>query len=142
MMSNVASGACPSRSASVAMVASAYLSHSRRHPIQVASEPVKSRSARLAVAAMTLAAGLGAGCQGDGDKPRSTATTGTVARTTPGVCAGFRGATTVLQSVGPTAPGLLTSADAGAIGCLDQVTFTFRSIGDGTPPRYTVEHED
>jgi hypothetical protein len=58
------------------------------------------------------------------------------------VCAGFRGTTTVLQSVGPTAPGLLTDAEAGAIGCLDQVTFTFRSVGDGTPPGYTVRYQD
>jgi hypothetical protein len=55
---------------------------------------------------------------------------------------GFRGTTTVLQSVGPTAPGLLIDAEAGAIGCLDQVTFTFRSVGDGTPPGYTVQYQD
>ncbi len=48
----------------------------------------------------------------------------------------------MLKSVGPTAPALLTAADAGAVGCLDQVTFTFRSLGDGTPPGYTVEYQD
>jgi hypothetical protein len=37
---------------------------------------------------------------------------------------------------------VLIAADAGAVGCLDQVTFTFRSLGDGTPPGYTVQYQN
>lgn len=33
-------------------------------------------------------------------------------------------------------------ATAGAQGCLDEVTLTFRSHGDGTPPGYTVGYRD
>ena len=36
--------------------------------------------------------------------------------------------------------GLLTDATAGETGCLDQVTFFFRSLGDGVPPGYVVEY--
>jgi hypothetical protein len=98
----------------------------------------------VAVALVSLAA-----CQGGGSGSESAATSTTAPVTTappgatvPGTCAGFRGATTVLQSVGPTAPAALIGADAGAAGCLDQVTFTFRSFGDGTPPGYTVQYQD
>ena len=38
--------------------------------------------------------------------------------------------------------GLLTDATAGVAGCLDQVTFTFQSLGNGTPPGYVVEYRD
>lgn len=48
----------------------------------------------------------------------------------------------MLQSSGPTAPASLIDATAGAQGCLDAVTFTFRSLGDGTPPGYTVGYRD
>jgi hypothetical protein len=94
----------------------------------------------LAVAVSLLAA-----CQGGGGSGDAASTATTVPPTTvpaPGTCPGFRGATTVLQSLGPTAPAALTDAEAGAIGCLDQVTFTFQTLGDGTPPGYTVQYED
>jgi hypothetical protein len=45
-------------------------------------------------------------------------------------------------STGPTAPGFLIDATAGAQGCLDVVTFTFQTRGDGTPPGYTVRYRD
>jgi hypothetical protein len=44
--------------------------------------------------------------------------------------------------VGPTAPAALIGAQAGAVGCLDQVTLTFRSLGDGTAPGYVVQYRD
>jgi hypothetical protein len=46
----------------------------------------------------------------------------------------------VLKSEGPTKPASLIDAEAGANGCLDQVTFTFN--GDGLPPGYTVGYQD
>jgi hypothetical protein len=60
----------------------------------------------------------------------------------PGSCGPFRGSTARAESVGERPAGLLTDASAGAIGCLDQVTFLFQSLGNGTPPGYTVEYED
>jgi hypothetical protein len=100
----------------------------------------------LGVAVLTLAA-----CQGGGADDAASSTTTSVAPTTtaapapappPGTCPGFAGSTTALQSVGPTAPASLTDADAGADGCLDRVTFTLRSLGDGTPPGYVVGYQD
>jgi hypothetical protein len=44
--------------------------------------------------------------------------------------------------VGAAPPAVLVDAEAGAVGCLDQVTFTFRSLGDGTPPGYVVQYQD
>ena len=38
--------------------------------------------------------------------------------------------------------GLLIDATAGVDACLDQVTFTFRSLGNGTPPGYVVQYVD
>jgi hypothetical protein len=61
---------------------------------------------------------------------------------TPGSCGPFHGSTARAQSVGERPAGLLTDASAGAIGCLDQVTFLFQSLGNGTPPGYIVEYQD
>jgi hypothetical protein len=86
-----------------------------------------------------------AACQGGGGNSASTGTSTTTAPVgvpAPSTCPGFRGATTALQSVGPTAPAVLIGAEAGAAGCLDQVQFTFRSLGDGTPPGYLVQYRD
>jgi hypothetical protein len=69
-------------------------------------------------------------------------TTATTASTSSDTCPGFHGSTTVLQSIGPTAPASLIDATAGEQGCPDAVTFTFRSLGDGTPPGYTVGYRD
>ena len=102
----------------------------------------------VAVAMVGLAA-----CQGGGDSASpGTSTTAPpvdapavdapVGPPVPEPCAGFRGATTVLRSVGATTAAVLVDADAGAVGCLDQVTFTFRSLGDGTPPGYVVQYQD
>jgi hypothetical protein len=91
-------------------------------------------------------------CSGGGSD--SAATTSTTlpgaAGTTPApdACQSFRGSTVPRASAGPTAPGLLIGAIAGGVGCLDQVVFTFRSLGDGTAlgqglaPGYTVEYKD
>jgi hypothetical protein len=107
----------------------------------------------LAAAALLAVSALGlAACSGGGDDEASSSTTTTAVPTTaapvttvPGgsdQCPGFRGSTTSLTSTGPTAPAFLIDATAGAQGCLDVVTLTFRSAGDGTPPGYTVRYRD
>lgn len=50
--------------------------------------------------------------------------------------------TTKLESVGPTSPGFLIDATAGAAGCLDQVTFTFDTGSGLNTPGYVVEYQD
>ena len=102
----------------------------------------------LGVAFLTLAA-----CSG-GSADRTAPTSAPVAPTTApppapttasirsDTCPGFYGSTTVLQSVGPTAPASLIDATAGEQSCLDAVTFTFQSLGNGTPPGYTVGYRD
>jgi hypothetical protein len=113
----------------------------------------RSRRPRLVVAvavgvavAMTgLAACSGGGSDDASSSTTTVPTTAAPATTLPGAsdtCPDFRGATTSLTSTGPTAPGFLVDATAGAVGCLDVVTFTFRTRGDGTPPGYTVRYRD
>jgi hypothetical protein len=97
----------------------------------------------VVVLALVLAACSG-GSGGSDDASRAT-TTSTPPPTVPGAsdqCAGFRGATTQINSIGPTAPGFLTDATAGAQGCLDVVTFTFQTRGDGTPPGYSIGYRN
>ena len=98
----------------------------------------------LGVAVLALA-----GCQGGGSDDAASSTTSvaptTVAPVTaapPGACPPYAGSTTALQSIGPTAPASLTDAAAGADGCLDRVTFTLHSLGNGTPPGYLVGYQD
>jgi hypothetical protein len=108
---------------------------------------------RAFVAAIVAVLGLAA-CSGGGDGGSTDASSGTTSSapptaapviTVPGAsdtCPGFRGATTSLTSEGRTAPGFLVDATAGAQGCLDVVTLTFRTRGDGTPPGYVVGYRD
>jgi hypothetical protein len=102
---------------------------------------VRIRWLVLGVAVLTLAA-----CQGGADDAASSTTTSAAPTAAPApapaTCPAFAGSATVLQSVGPTQPASLTDAQAGADGCLDRVTFTLRSFGDGTPPGYTVGYQD
>jgi hypothetical protein len=75
----------------------------------------------------------------------STTTAGTVPTTVAGAsdtCPSFRGSITSLTSDGPTAPGFLVDATAEVQGCLDVVTLTFQTRGDGTPPGYSVGYRD
>jgi hypothetical protein len=58
------------------------------------------------------------------------------------LCPWFHGSTTALTSSGPTAPAFLVDATAGEKGCLDVVTLTFQTRGDGTAPGYTVGYHD
>ena len=58
-------------------------------------------------------------CPGSGARPPRSVSTGTAAR-----------------------PSCSSKRSAGARGCLDVVTFTFRTRGDGTPPGYTVGYRD
>jgi hypothetical protein len=105
---------------------------------------VRIRWLLLGVAALALA-----GCHGGGSNDAASSTTTVVPTTAarvaaapPGACPPFTGSTTALQSFGPTAPASLTDAAAGADGCLDRVTFTLRSLGNGTPPGYLVGYQD
>jgi len=96
---------------------------------------------------LVLTACSGGGSDG-GSSNASGATTTTAATaptTLPGAsdtCPSFHGSTTSLTSDGPTAPAFLVDATAGALGCLDAVTLTFQTRGDGTPPGYTVGYRD
>jgi hypothetical protein len=114
----------------------------------LASGLVRIRCWVLAAALLALTA-----CSGGGSgSAASTSTTASGARATVpttappaatapvSTCPGFTGSTTVLKSEGPTKPASLIDAEAGANGCLDQVTFTFN--GDGLPPGYTVGYQD
>src|SRR5689334_15337476 len=159
-ISSLASAAYPSRSASEVIGGSAYASRKRARRRRssrrsLASAPMSLLRARASLAAAVLlavsAVGLAACSGGDGDDA-SSSTTATAAPTTaapvttvPGgsdLCPWFRGSTTSLTSTGPTAPAFLIDATAGAQGCLDVVTLTFQSRGDGTPPGYTVGYRD
>jgi hypothetical protein len=104
------------------------------------------RAAVAAVLATVVLTACSGGGADDASSTSSTApTTAATTTTVPGgsdTCPGFRGATTALVSTGAAAPAFLTDATAGANGCLDVVTFTFRTRGDGTPPGYTVGYRD
>jgi hypothetical protein len=113
-----------------------------------------SRARALFAAAVLLAVstvGLAA-CSGGGGDEASSSTTTIAAPTTAApattvaggsdTCPSFHGSTSPLASVGPTAPAFLIDATAGAQGCLDVVTLTFNSRGDGTPPGYVVGYHD
>ncbi len=104
----------------------------------------------LVVALATLAACSG-GSRGSSSGSASpstargaagTAAAAGVTTTPPPACAPFHGTTSKLQSIGPAVAGLLVDATAGAVGCVDAVTFTFTSLGDGTPPGYVVQYQD
>jgi hypothetical protein len=118
----------------------------------------RARRPRLAVAvalgvAMAMTGLVACSGGGSDDASSSTTTVPTTAApvtaapvtTLPGqsdTCPDFRGVTTSLTSGGPTAPAFLVDAIAGAVGCLDVVTLTFQTRGDGTPPGYTVGYQD
>jgi hypothetical protein len=102
-----------------------------------------------------VAAGLAvlalAACSGGGSDDASSSTTSTPPPTAAPVttiaggsdlCPSFHGSITSLVSNGPTAPAFLIDATAGAEGCLDVVTLTFRTRGDGTAPGYSVAYRD
>jgi hypothetical protein len=57
-------------------------------------------------------------------------------------CTAFHGTEGPLRSYGERPVALLTDAYVEQVGCLDRVTFEFRSLGDGTPPGYTVTYRD
>src|SRR5215470_7127455 len=111
--------------------------------------PVTTRTPPRVVSAvlatLLLAATLSA-CSGGGSSssaPTTTPTTPTTAApATTAPCGGFRGTVAPLTSVGPTSPGLLVDAVAGASGCLDQVTFTFAPAGAPDSPGYVVGYQD
>ena len=87
------------------------------------------------------------GGSGDGSSNASGATTTAVTAPTTvagasDTCPSFSGSITSLTSDGPTAPAFLVDANAGVQDCLDVVTLTFQTRGDGTPPGYSVGYRD
>jgi hypothetical protein len=111
----------------------------------------RARAFAAAVALLGVSTwGLTACSGGGGDEASSSATTTALTTAAPVTtvagasdsCPGFHGSTTSLTSSGPTAPAFLIDATAGAQGCLDVVTFTFQTRGDGTPPGYIVRYRD
>jgi hypothetical protein len=106
---------------------------------------VRIRGLVVALALALATAACSGGGSGASDHASGATTTSVPSTTRLGasdLCPWFRGATTQLSSTGPTAPGFLIDATAGAQGCLDVVTFTFQTQGDGTPPGYTVGYRD
>jgi len=112
----------------------------------------RARFPLLVIALVVTSVNLAACSGGSDDNSDQGASATTVApttavpvTTTPGgsdLCPWFRGSTTSLTSSGPIAPAFLVDAAAGTRGCLDVVTLTFESRGDGTPPGYTVGYRD
>jgi hypothetical protein len=105
--------------------------------------------------ALVLLAAIATSCSlggGGGDDAASSTTAAATTNAAPAAatdpCATFRGSDAPRVSVGPTAPGQLIGAVAGALGCLDRVEFTFNSLGDGTlrgaglAPGYDVRYVD
>ncbi len=105
---------------------------------------------RLVALAVVVACLTGACSSGSGDSSSSTTTTTTAptagavptSATPDSACATFRGATQSLSSTGERPASLLIDADAESIGCLDKVTFTFETLGNGLPPGYSVAYRD
>jgi len=81
----------------------------------------------------------GGGGSGSGAAPTTTAPGAPAADPT---CTQFHGTGGPLQSFGDRPPALLVGANVTQVGCLDRVTFDFDSLGDGTPPGYTVSYRD
>ena len=103
------------------------------------------RGSAATVVFLVAVVGLTACSNGGAGRAASTSTSTTPPATFAGssdLCPWFHGSTTSLGSSGPTAPAFLVDATAGAQGCLDVVTFTFRTRGDGTPPGYSVAYRD
>jgi hypothetical protein len=102
---------------------------------------------RLLAVAVVVACLTGA-CSGESGDSTSPTTTVAPSASVPGgpvpdgACAAFRGATGSLSSTGARPESLLVAADAEILDCLDKVTFTFVSLGNGLPPGYTVAYRD
>jgi hypothetical protein len=106
----------------------------------------------VAVVAVVAVVSLAACSGGGSDRASSARTTAGAGPTTvpapvtvagaSDTCPGFRGSTTSITSSGPSEAAFLVDATAGAQGCLDVVTLTFRTRGQGTPPAYTVAYRD
>jgi len=111
----------------------------------------RARAFAAAIALLGVSTwGLAACSGGAGDEASSNTTTTAPTTAAPVTtvaggsdsCPEFHGSTTSLSSSGPTAPAFLIDATAGTRGCLDVVTLTFQTRGDGTPPGYTVGYRD
>ena len=80
---------------------------------------------------------------GAGDE--ATPTTTTLAPDAPPAdptCTQFRGTDGPLATTDERPEALLMDASVEQVGCLDRVTFEFESLGDGTPPGYSVGYRD
>lgn len=103
------------------------------------------RLVALALVVVSGAAACGGGSAGTSAAPTSTTSTtavGTPALAPDPTCTQFHGTEGPLASVGDRPEALLNDAEVEQIGCLDRVTFEFESLGDGTPPGYTVGYRD
>ena len=105
---------------------------------------------RLVALAVVVACLTGACSSGSGESSSApTSTTAALAGAAPvasvapdPTCPTFRGATQLLSSTGERAASLLVDAEAQSVGCLDRVTFTFATMGNGLPPGYSVAYQD
>jgi hypothetical protein len=97
---------------------------------------------RRALLVCVLAVALGACSNGSSQTSPPTTTSPAAGPAPSGACPTFQGTMAPANSSGARPVGLLTDATAGESGCLDQVTFFFRSLGDGTPPGYAVDYQD
>jgi hypothetical protein len=98
---------------------------------------------RLVACAFVVACSAVACSAGGGDAQGGSATT-TAPAGPPAdpTCVAFHGTEGPLQSYGDRPPALLVDVSVLEVGCLDRVTFEFLSLGDGTPPGYTVTYRD
>jgi hypothetical protein len=99
---------------------------------------------RLLVLALVVACAIGACNSGSPDNAAAPvpSTTAAGAPAPDAACVAFRGTTEPLATAGALPMGLLVDADVEMVGCLDRITFTFTSLGDGTPPGYSVAYRD
>ena len=98
---------------------------------------------RLVACALVVVCCAGA-CSAGGDGGQAAGpTTTTLAGPPPDpTCTAFHGTEGPLQSFGDRPQALLVDAGVQQVGCLDRVTFEFTSLGDGTPPGYSVTYRD
>ena len=143
-INNLASGAYPSRSASVPIASRSYCRAACTRP---KADGRQLASARRASAPRRLRARARAAARvtdGASQNASSTTTTSTTVRQARGRPVPDVPRHDVARGVGrqTARSGSSPTRRAGVAGCLDVVTFTFQSLGSGTPPGYVVEYKD
>jgi hypothetical protein len=97
---------------------------------------------RLVALALVVACCAGACSNGGGEAATPTTTTAVGAPAPDATCAEFRGTDGPLATADERPEALLVDANEESVGCLDRVTFEFESLGDGTPPGYSVGYRN